>query len=94
MLAFTTALCMCAGYLPTIAEIVPETTVTNIVSDEKLCSWVINDYKSKTKSNGIVNTIINKTATGQYEITLTDNSEIYPIIGRIPLLLSERSEQK
>ncbi|MDE5769925.1 MAG: LPXTG cell wall anchor domain-containing protein, partial [Oscillospiraceae bacterium] len=51
------------------------TTVTNIVSDEELCNWAINDYKFKNKPKGIVNAVINKTATGQYEMTLTDDSE-------------------
>ena len=52
-----------------------ETTITNIVSDEELCNWAINDYKSKNKPKGIVKAIINKSAGSQYEITLVDDSE-------------------
>ena len=52
-----------------------ETTITNIVSDEELCNWAINDYKSKNKPKGIVKAIINKLDGSQYEITLIDDSE-------------------
>ena len=52
-----------------------ETTVANIASDEELCNWAINDYKSKNKPKGIVNASITKSTSNQYEITLTDDSE-------------------
>ena len=59
----------------TTAPETTETTVANIASDEELRNWAINDYKFKNKPKGIVNAVINKTATGQYELTLTDDSE-------------------
>ncbi|MDE6658355.1 MAG: LPXTG cell wall anchor domain-containing protein [Oscillospiraceae bacterium] len=49
-------------------------TVQHIASDEDLCDWAINDYEDKT---GITpaNAEINQDADGQYEITLTDDTE-------------------
>ncbi|MDE5884684.1 MAG: LPXTG cell wall anchor domain-containing protein, partial [Oscillospiraceae bacterium] len=51
------------------------TTVTNIASDEELCNWAVNDYKSKNDFEGNVNAVITKATGSQYEITLTDDSE-------------------
>ena len=61
----------------TTTELSETTTTTkilnNIVSDEELCEWAVNDYQEK---NGITaeNTKLTVNSDGMYEIELSDES--------------------
>ena len=57
----------------TTTEIVPtETTVANIASDEELCNWAVNDYKSKNNIKNTIKASISGSGNEQREILLID----------------------